>query len=222
MAGYAESGPQCSHLQHYGDHGLGTFPNLNGEMVMIDSVPWQFTADGQVKQASSREHLPFVMVTQFQPRYRIIKKSGIKKDELLDVFQHKGSMKNGFVPFRVKGKFETITVRIVGGQKHGESLTEVAENSVEKQYENTQGTIFGIYSPPWSQGMSVAGVHAHFLSEPQVDGKRVGGHVLNWTAPEAVIEWALSGHLHMGFPNDEKFHQLDLTPDAEGIKKSEG
>jgi len=227
MGGLATSGPTPSQLPGYGTHGIGTFEKINGELLYIDGKTWQITSDGKTRLADPNVSLPFIQVTQFVPEYSSTV-SNLNTKTLLHVFQSQGPEaggKNSFVPFCIKGSFKTLHVRIGGPQLYDrQPLVEVAKNAKQWTVEGIKGTIWGIVSPEWSQGISVAGVHCHFLSEPDEKGEVQGGHVRDFEIDEEVeVSWAVAGRFHLGMPRGKEWEDLELeTVDSVGIKEAEG
>lgn len=227
-SGLATGGPPAAFLTRHGTHGIGTFAHMNGEMILIDSVAWQITSDGNVRRAALDAVLPYVMVTIFEPVFGIaVSKDGMSKGELEEVlFESKGAHgggPNSYMPFRIHGKFKSVQVSAVAKQKNDTaSLGEVREQGMLKTVEDVKGTIFGFASPPWAQGISVAGVHCHFLSEEGTDGKRTGGHVKSFELTQGGrVEWAVCGRFHLGLPSGDSWEELDLKLDSAAIEKAE-
>lgn len=225
MAGLAENGPQVAHLSNHGTHGIGTFSKMEGEMLMLDGVTWRMTADGKVKKAASSAQMPFVQVTIFQPEYRVKAPAGLTKEGLWDVFSSPGSRaggKNSYMPFRLRGTFTSIDVRVAGGQKEGSGgLSDVAGEAMQKTLKDVKGEMFGFAGPVWSVGVGIPGLHCHFLSE-ETNGERTGGHVKDFVAKDQIIcDWSVTGRFHLGLPLGNEWESLDLAPDVEGIKKAE-
>src|SRR4030081_607898 len=59
-------------LREHGDLGLGTFENLDGEMVIIDGHFFQVRSDGSVKAVDDDVLCPFAVVTRFAPDSAIV------------------------------------------------------------------------------------------------------------------------------------------------------
>src|SRR5437899_1705471 len=59
-------------LREHGDLGLGTFENLDGEMVIIDGHFFQVRSDGFVKEVDDDVLCPFAVVTRFAPDSAIV------------------------------------------------------------------------------------------------------------------------------------------------------
>src|SRR5271166_5720582 len=54
-------------LKCHGDLGLGTFADLDGEMVVVDGRFWRVPGDGAVREAADSDLTPFAVVTSFRP-----------------------------------------------------------------------------------------------------------------------------------------------------------
>src|SRR6516164_4959585 len=54
-------------LREHGDLGLGTFENLDGEMVVVDGRFYQVRGDGSVRECEDDALSPFAVVTRFAP-----------------------------------------------------------------------------------------------------------------------------------------------------------
>jgi acetolactate decarboxylase len=50
-------------VKRHGDFSLGTFDNLDGEMVMLDGAIYQITFDGRVARVAEQAVTPFAYVT---------------------------------------------------------------------------------------------------------------------------------------------------------------
>ena len=98
-------------------------------------------------------------------------------------------------------------------------MTEVGKRQTVKEYHDVAGTIVGFRSPQWSEGVSVVGIHVHFLSM----GRSFGGHVLAVRA-DSEVSLAVSActNLQIDLPQSQEFGARVLEDDAEGLKKVEG
>ena len=54
-------------LREHGDLGLGTFENLDGEMVIVDGQFFQVRCDGSVRECGDDLLSPFAVITPFAP-----------------------------------------------------------------------------------------------------------------------------------------------------------
>ncbi|OJJ98916.1 hypothetical protein ASPACDRAFT_79685 [Aspergillus aculeatus ATCC 16872] len=117
---------------------------------------------------------------------------------------------NNFIAVRVDATFKKIVYRIGGPQiRPREPLLELSKRQVVKTYENVAGTLFGFYSPPYTNGICVAGFHLHFLSAD----RQAGGHVLEFEAENVELKAAVNTHVHLELPASEEFNQELMQPD---------
>ncbi len=54
-------------VKKHGDFGLGTFDNLDEEMVMLDGTIYQIASDGRVSRMDEEAATPFACVTFYKP-----------------------------------------------------------------------------------------------------------------------------------------------------------
>ncbi len=69
LKGYYEENTTLGDLKRHGDFGLGTFNNLDGEMVMLDGVIYQLHADGKTYPVGDQVQTPFACVTFYRPSF---------------------------------------------------------------------------------------------------------------------------------------------------------
>lgn len=225
MDGVAETGITISDLMSHGDHGLGTFRRMVGEMIILDGVIYDMKPDGSVVAIDSTScadtSAPFAMVTRFEPTATVSRPLQ-NKDTLAQVLsQTLPGTKNHYLAFRVDGVFKSVTVRTVGGQQSpGERLSELGKRQVSHSFKHVRGTIIGFRSPAFMQGVSVAGDHLHFISE----NRDSGGHVLALESDDDLtIAAAPITAVHLQLPsNDEDYNQAELARDDKGIAAVEG
>ena len=67
MAGLYEGEMTYGEIRNHGDFGLGTFNDLDGEMVGFDGTFYQLRSDGSVRPVTADQKTPFAVVTFFQP-----------------------------------------------------------------------------------------------------------------------------------------------------------
>ena len=49
-----------------GDHGLGTVDRLDGELVVVDGVPWRVNSNGETNIVAPETKTPFVVLTTME------------------------------------------------------------------------------------------------------------------------------------------------------------
>jgi acetolactate decarboxylase len=72
---------------------------------------------------------------------------------------------------------------------------------------DVRGTLVGFWAPAIYQGITVAGLHVHFLA----DDRSVGGHVLDATVARARMRLTAYARFDLRLPTDEQFLRTELT-----------
>ena len=209
-------------LKQHGDIGIGTFDGLNGEMIMLDGETYRAAGDGSVEMVSDNMTVPFSVVT-FMDADITEKLEDLPTCEALystldQIVEKRG--KNHFYMIRIDGMFREMNVRSVYAQEGTyRRLAEVMEHDQTFfAYKNVEGTIVGLYCPPYMSYLNAVGWHLHFISKDRTKG----GHVLGLNIAEAVLTWDDTDGFQMRLPQSETFSEFDLTVDqTEDIEKLE-
>jgi acetolactate decarboxylase len=194
----------------HGDFGLGTFANLDGEMVVLDGRVYQVQGSGRVSQAAPDAAAPFAVVTHFSPEVDVGIESVTSLRDLASRCDTERSSSNIFYAFRLDGRFNSIRARAVNPPGEGRRLIEAAKAQSEFQFSNVVGTLVGLWSPGFSSAFSVPGYHFHFLSE---DRQR-GGHLLDCAAGSLRLRMEALTDFHLALPEIECFLKADLSRNA--------
>lgn len=222
--GVAKDGLPLKTLLSHGNHGLGTFRHMRGEMIAIDGEAYQMKSDGSIVPIdleTTTDISPFAMVTHFQPTKHLSAVLRDKKDLARILVEATPGARNLFVSFRVDGVFKSVHVRTADGQRFpGEKLVELGERQVTHVIEGVRGSLVGFRSPAYTQGVSVAGDHLHFITEDRTRG----GHVLGLETDEEVhVGVAVISKVHLELPTDNpEFDEASLELDGNVIAKVEG
>ncbi|KAH6605551.1 alpha-acetolactate decarboxylase [Trichoderma cornu-damae] len=226
MEGLGETGLPYKDLVAHGDHGLGTFRRMAGEMICIDGEVYQMKSDGSIIAIDSSaagtgtDVAPFAMVTRFRPsittNFAFEDKQGFS-DALSRLFP---KSKNRYIAFRVDGLFQSVAVRTADGQRfRHEKLRELHRRQTTYEFTNVRGSLVGFRSPEFLQGVSVAGDHLHFISEE----RDRGGHVLDCkSAGEIRVSASILSTVHLELPGDDDYNEAELKLDSDGIRVVEG
>lgn len=200
-------------LKQNGDIGIGTFNRLNGELIMLDGEIYRAAGDGTVEIVSCKETIPFCVATfmaaditkKFQniPDYESLIRA---LDQLV---VERGQ--NRFYMIRLDGTFRRMHVRSVYGQEepYRPLVTVLEQEQTFFDYENIDGTVVGIYCPPYMAQLNAVGWHMHFLSKD----KTKGGHVLGLDIGDTVLQWDDIDAFQVQLPQNKLFAGLDLTVD---------
>lgn len=220
MAGVYEGESTYGEIRKHGDFGLGTFNDLDGEMVGFDGTFYQLRSDGSARPVTGDQKTPFAAVTFFHPEQELDLVQPITKSDLLAMIE-KATDANLFNAVRVDGAFDEVRTRTVQRQsKPFPPLTEAAKHQAEKVFPNVQGTLAGFRSPTYAQGIGVAGFHLHFLRED----KQAGGHALDYRLRSGKVRICSVHDLHVELPTSAEFLKTNFEDRAlnEKIKAAEG
>jgi acetolactate decarboxylase len=211
VEGLYQGAVQVSRLLRHGDFGLGTFIDLDGEMIVLDGVCYQVSSNGEVRTVEGDQFIPYAVVTRFTANFSKQFQQINSFRELLSVCDELRESNNVFYAFRIEGRFSLLKTRVMKAVSEGTSLKAAAAGQQEFVFENMEGTLVGLWSPGFAGSFSIPGYHFHFLS---ADQKR-GGHVLECQALDVVVAGCAMSEMHVSLPETEKFLRTDLTRDPQ-------
>jgi acetolactate decarboxylase len=220
MAGDYEGQMTYGDIRKHGDFGLGTFNDLDGEMVGFDGMFYQVRSDGSARPVTDDQKTPFAVVTFFQPERELNVVQPMTKSDLLAMIE-KATDANLFSAVRVEGTFDEIRMRTVQRQTRPFApLTEAAKHQAEKVFTNVEGTLAGFRSPIYAQGIGVAGFHLHFLRQD----KQAGGHALDYRLRAGKVQICTVQNLRVQLPTSAEFLKTNFEDPAlnQKIKDAEG
>jgi len=193
-------------LQH-GDFGLGTFANLDGEMVVLDGRVYQVHGTGSVLEAGPDAGAPFAVVTRFSPQTDVETEPVASFKDLedrCDGFRNSGNI---FYAVRLDGHFRQVRTRAVNPPQPGTRLVDAAKSQSEFIFTDIDGTLVGLWSPGFSSAFSISGYHFHFLSSD----RQHGGHLLDVEAGPLRLKVEALTDFHLALPESEAFLKADLS-----------
>jgi acetolactate decarboxylase len=193
-------------LQH-GDFGIGTFENLDGEMVVLEGAIYQVRSDGAVTHVVDDVGTPFAVVVPFFADHdeAIAKSKNFR--ELTEYCDRYRDSNNLFYAFRVDGHFQHLRTRAMPATTA--PLAKAASIQPEFDFTDVEGTLVGIWAPQFSSAINVAGYHFHFLSADRTKG----GHLLDCSASNLRIRVARLNDFHLSLPESADFLRADLSKD---------
>jgi acetolactate decarboxylase len=224
VQGIYERAVSSKFLLNYGDFGLGTFENLDGEMVVLDGAIYQVRSDGKVLNILDDVGTPFAVVTRFTPDQDHTIKNASSFRQITTICDRYRDSDNLFYAFRVDGHFAHIHTRAMRATLGGLPLAKAAAIQPEFDFRDVDGTLVGIWAPQFSSALNIAGYHFHFLSEDRAKG----GHLLECSGKNLRVRVERLNDFHLSLPESEEFLRADLTKDtskdlayAEQIHKKE-
>ena len=219
--GYSRAVITVDKLLQEGDTGLGTFEDVNGEMIVMDGNCYRADQNGNVSVVAPETGVPFATVAklygeqQFQlenmPDITAIRTELTRKIE--EVFGL-----NSMHIVRIDGEFEKVDARSEAPYRsHHITLKEVLSQTQEAFiFENIRGSLVGVYFPDYMDGINMPGWHLHFLSED----RSKGGHVFDVSLREGEAKVDKITNIYINLPKEAAFDTYSLKQDLQEEIKS--
>lgn len=201
LKGFYEQDTFICDLKKNGDFGLGTFNNLDGEMLMIDGRVYRLGADGFTHDVDDHTRTPFACVTFFSPD--LVEDyedagGGLDHAGFLAVLENLILSRNMLYAIRIDGVFKYVKVWSVQKHENYHPLDE-SEGGRDRpvfEFNDIRGTLAGFYVPKFIKSLSMPGFHLHFLTED----KKQGGHLHECRLESAQIALQVVPKLILNLP----------------------
>jgi len=216
LDGLLQGERSVGHALSHGCFGLGTLSQLDGEVVVLDSVAYHQGPEGSTKRLTGHEISPFMTVTRFdrtQARQFDLEPTGDYK-QLQEQISAKFRSQNLVYAILIEGSFPYVQSRAVCKQEGRVRLKTAAQHQVVSEQRDMEGHLVGFWFPTFAgSSINVPGFHFHFLSAE----KDHGGHVLELKM-ERGKAWLLEIHrAQVDFPFREEYLESELdTKQASG------
>lgn len=188
-----------------GDFGLGTYNQLDGELIALDGIYYRVAADGKILKAEANRKIPFASLVFFKVDSTFTLTGIDNLATLQQAIMDRLPSTNRPYSIRINLTFKEVATG--GATKLAEEdITPIAElmktRPVYKK-ENVSGTIIGFYNPAYIGGVDLFPFHFHFLS----NDAHYGGHLISGQiAPETIIKVSIDekAGYHLVLPDNNK------------------
>ncbi|AKG33370.1 acetolactate decarboxylase [Paenibacillus durus] len=195
-------------LKKHGDFGIGTFHQLDGEMIAFDGEFFHLYPDGTAQKVSLDESTPFSSVTFFEQQQTAPLNKAVTRQELEKILDDLVPSPNLFHAIRIDGHFQEVHTRTVPHQdKPYPPFVEVTKSQPSFDFADVDGVIAGFWTPAFAQGIAVAGYHLHFINDVR-DG---GGHVMDFVLEQGTISICTCTDFQLALPQDNAYLKQDLS-----------
>lgn len=220
LDGVFEGAMRFDQIRGHGDFGIGTFAHLDGELIGFDNQFFRLRGDGTATPLSSEDMTPFCTLTWFRPQIEEKIDRPMDKETFERKLHALVPSDNLFYAYRIDGVFREVSTRTVAYQEKPVPMTEAVKTQPVFHFEHVAGTIVGFWTPPYAQGIAVAGFHFHFIDAD----KQGGGHVMNYVLDHGVIQIDRKTHQSLYTPDTASFLKANLSRDdlEQEIKVTEG
>lgn len=196
----------------FGDVGIGCTDRIEAEVVVLDGVPWQCRSDGSCSPLDPDALLPFVEICPFDPDATAVALGACDHEQLAATIDGMLVSRNHFHAIRIDGAIDRVRIRATPKQTPPyRPLAEVAKEQVEHDLIGMRGTLIGFWSPAIYQGITVAGLHLHFLA----DDRTTGGHVLDVTLGSGELRVSAYARFDLRLPEGGAFLGSALAGDLD-------
>ena len=219
--GFSKPVIEVGELLEHGDLGLGTFEDVDGEMIVLDGKCYRAQDNGDVVPAESERGVPFASVCRFEPQEPRAIGSKDTIDHLkewltLQIEEEFGL--NSMYAVRIDGEFSKVDARSESGTKAHHVTLKDALSVTQKAFifENVKGTLVCVYYPDYMDGINAAGWHLHFLS----DDKKHGGHVFDVSLTQGDAAFCRVTNVEIKIPDTPAFDTYALKGASQDEIKS--
>lgn len=219
--GFSKAVTTVKELLGHGDIGLGTFEDVDGEMIVLDGKCYRARNNGDVVPAEDDRGVPFAAVAKFQgeQQFTLENMPDITsiRTELTRKIEERFGL-NSMHAVRIDGLFEKVDARSEEPYRsHHVTLKEVlSRNQTAFLFENIRGSLVGVYFPDFMDGINMPGWHLHFLSED----RSKGGHVFDVIMREGVAKVDKITNIFINFPENPAFDTYSLKQNLQEEIKS--
>ncbi|MEN6467297.1 MAG: acetolactate decarboxylase [Syntrophaceae bacterium] len=196
LKGYYRQDTTIGELKSCGDFGLGTFNNLDGEMVMIDGLVYQLSTDGYTYPVADGTKTPFAAVTFFSPQIMEEFEGDFDNEAFHSILEKLILSPNMLFAIRIDGEFDYVKVWSVSKQENYKQLTESEGERPVFEFTGMEGILAGFYVPRFIKSLCMPGFHLHFLT---ADKKR-GGHLHECRLKKMKITMQVLPRLTLNLP----------------------
>ena len=219
--GYSRAVITAGELLKEGDTGLGTFEDVNGEMIVMDGHCYRADQDGYVTVVDPEIGVPFAAVSKLygEQQFPLKNISDITsvQTELTRKIEERFGLNSMHVA-RIDGEFEWIDARSEAPYRSQHiSLKEILSQTQKSfLFKNIRGSLVGVYFPDYMDGINMPGWHLHFLSE---DRSR-GGHVFDLSIRKGAAKVDKISSIVINLPKEAAFDTYSLKEDLQDEIKS--
>ena len=219
--GFSKPVIKVGELLEHGDLGLGTFEDVDGEMIVLDGKCYRAQDNGDVVSAESERGVPFASVCRFEAQEPRVIGSKDTIDHLkewltLQIEEEFGL--NSMYAVRIDGEFSKVDARSESGTKAHHVTLKDALSVTQKAFifENVKGTLVCVYYPDYMDGINAAGWHLHFLS----DDNKHGGHVFDVSLAQGDASFCRITNIEIKIPDTPAFDTYALKGASQDEIKS--
>ena len=210
--GYLHKVVTVEELLRHGNTGLGTFEDLDGEMITMDGKCYRAGSDGNVYEVTPDCGIPFAVVSQLNGTRSWDWNDIQGMDTLISqlnnkIEEHFGL--NSMHMVRIDGEFDLVDARSEQPSRKSQHITLkelLSTTQYAFRFDHVKGSLVCLYFPNYMDGINLPGWHLHFLSED----RKKGGHVFDVQIRNCHVRMDKIARIEIQLPTDAGFDTYDL------------
>lgn len=216
MLGYSKAVIPVSELLKHGSIGLGTFTDVNGELIALDGTCYRAMENGDIALAEPERGVPFSAVCTMQDcepmEFGYTDNIADLKTALNNIIDAHFGL-NSMHMARIDGEFALIDARSESGYEsvHVDLKTILGKTQKAFKFENIKGTLVCVYFPDYMDGINASGWHIHFVS----DDRKHGGHVFDIVMKTGKGQISKINSIELKLPDEPIFDTYALKQASE-------
>lgn len=219
--GFSKSVTTVEELLGHGNLGLGTFEDVDGEMIVLDGKCYRAQNNGDVLPAEGERGVPFAAVCKFESQ----RLEELGKMDTIEQLKSWLTLRieedfglNSMYAVRIDGEFSKVDARSESGTKAHHVTLKDALSVTQRAFifENVKGSLVCVYYPDYMDGINAAGWHLHFLSED----RKYGGHVFDISMTQGNAAFCRITSVEVRIPDTPAFDTYALKGASQDEIKS--
>ncbi|MBQ7562255.1 MAG: acetolactate decarboxylase [Synergistaceae bacterium] len=219
--GYSRAVINVGELLHEGNTGLGTFEDVNGEMILMDGHCYRADQDGHITEVANDIGVPFAAVSKLygEQQFTLKNMPNIEsiRTELTRKIEEKFGL-NSMHIVKIDGDFTKVDARSEAPYRSQHITLKDILSQTQKAFifDDIRGSLVGVYFPDYMDGINMPGWHLHFLSEDRTRG----GHVFDVSLQEGAVKLDKISNIFINLPKEAAFDTYSLKQDLQAEIKS--
>lgn len=198
-------------LRQKGNLGIGTFNDLDGELVLLDDAVYCLRPQGDAERMADSVRTPFALCTHFEGDTEETFTAPIAAEAFERTILDLIPSPNLMYSIRIDGHFSHVQARSVPKQSNYLPLVEVTRVQTLFDFHDVEGTIIGFYTPQFLNGVHLPGLHLHFITADRTRG----GHLLKASTTDITLKLQHAPAVELGLPMTVDFLTMESTRDVE-------
>lgn len=205
-------------LRTKGDFGIGTFNNLDGELVALQGRFFRMDLAGNAHPVDDTMKTPFSTVCAFQPVLTEEVTAPLEWPAFEAYLRRALPSDNMFFAIHMEGRFRSVKTRSVPWTENYRPLSEATDHQQVRDFQEVEGHLVGFYTPSFVPSVNVPGFHFHFITRDFT----AGGHLLRCEPSRLDLRLQPFFSMELTLPKTLDYLTASFTRDAKrDLEKAE-